>query len=681
MKKFNCEATKAVFLRDKAKKEPLSRYAHEIVLESDYLVKYAKPLRKMVNKAKATLGETGMGMLTGIFAKQMPVPVIVGDWFHKQRAELPLIMSQLFINILQDSGEIEVVTLTEHLDPATNDGKSAKIKLVVMFCGNKKVNDVTRGLEFTPGVFKHPEVMGLSIKAKFKDFARNMASMGFTASDVMSIELLVHGHKLSEDYNSHTDDRAAKKARIRGYAKVLQDLVEGKTFYFPLKYDNRGRMYTLFNLIGMRPQGKLWETLMIDAAEPRVQNKSAIKHLQHIIYCTRYHKVPTEYAAKHFTADDLQWAVDQDPMAITRDMKDAESLFGEAIMVNKAAECIRLTELGEPCGYLFGKDLTNSGLIFFGASYKSPKVMDAVNLGHSEEVNDAYTIMHKSFNLGHLTRGEFKGMIMPLFNGASIRGLVQKIADAMRAHSAIDIVPNTKGCPVIEEENSHAEAVNASLESEIALITVESIKDKLVEALGVEILNIMAMTKWAAKAVNNYQTKLYFTSMDGFQAFSYAHIKYCPVVVRACSASLKSGYRETELIADMPYHSQNNGMPAYDKGHKAKGCKREVEVKNSGGFANSAHAIDAVLARRIGSFAFDKGDVCLLKHDDYITFPDNFDAITEMSQEFFVEVSEVNPHKKAMVEMHANGTNMPPMPMLHLGEASVNEKAVNFLMP
>lgn len=661
MKYFNVLPTLEVFTQDKEKKLPLSRYAHHLLLETDYLVTYLKPLRKMFNKSKLTMQEVTLSELIGHYAKQMPaVKNIKGDWFAHQLYELPMHMASLFINVLQDSGELEVVTVVEQVNPVTHGGKSAKRKLVITFNGLKPTKDLSKGLESVPGKFHNSEVDGLSLPAKFKDYAKRSASMAFKRSDVATIELLTHGYTLSKDYNSSNPDgmgeaRAAKKERIKGYATKLIDMTdELGTFYLSMKYDTRGRMYTLFNLIGMRPQGKLWETLMIDAATPRVLGGSAIKHLKHIIYCTRYGKVSVARAVSRFTEADLQWAVDQDPMAITRDMKNAEKLFGEAILVNKAAVALKLCIDGKPCGYLFGKDLTNSGLMGFGASFGASKVLSSVNLGGGFDVNDAYTIMHKQFNLSYLSRDEFKDMIMPLFNGARVKGLVQKIIDVMTESGAPD--------------------------NEIALITEEHINTLLVESLGVEILNIGAMTTWATKAVNSYQTRLLYTSMDGFKACSYAHIEHCPVSVVSCSATLKSRFRVTELVADLPYHCQANGMPIYSKDHTAQGCKHPVKVKNSGGFANSAHTIDPVVARRVGNYVMAKDDVCLLKHDDYITFADNFDDIIDIVQAFYEEVREVNPHKKAIEEMHANGVNMPPLPMLHVGTGTV-KKSLNFLMP
>jgi len=44
----------------------------------------------------------------------------------------------------------------------------------------------------------------------------------------------------------------------------------------------------------------------------------------------------------------------------------------------------------------------------------------------------------------------------------------------------------------------------------------------------------------------------------------------------------------------------------------------------------------------------DKGEVCLLKHDDYMVFPDAYDDIIVTVRDFFKESSQTNHYANAL---------------------------------
>ena len=200
------------------------------------------------------------------------------------------------------------------------------------------------------------------------------------------------------------------------------------------------------------------------------------------------------------------------------------------------------------------------------------------------------------------------------------------------------------------------------------------------EAFGPEVENIFAISTWGAEVVNNTRTKLLWTTPDGFKAYHRAHIAYCPLIINAATASVKACYREHQMVSDMPLKQQANGMPLYAKGHVAKGAKHPVVIKKMGLYANLTHGMDASLLREVVDLVVDKGEVCLLKHDDYMTFPDCHDEIVEVGQAFFKKASEVNYYQQALEEIVERGDISEALPTLNIGKGKV-ENSVNFLMP
>jgi hypothetical protein len=638
-------------------------------------------LRKQLEYLESTNKKVLLSDFIGKLAIRMPDSIINGKWDDFQIEEIKRITAALLVNILIDSEEYELVTEVIKLSPEHNSDKPFSTALYLVFSGDIRVKELLKGLEVTPGVCNQTRIGNIKLANKFKELLAKVSSMPFKLSDVATKELLIKGYSLSKDYNSTGKNggevRAAKKVRYRGYADIIVDNIGHKDkFYLPMKYDSRGRMYYEFQLNGMRPQGQLWETLMIDAAEPKLLCKAALGHLQHIIITVRYGKCSVADAVNRFSSEDLKWAKELEPMDVKTPVKSdyylegvsdkeaeesfgnacskAQNEFGEILLVNKAVYAIHCWAEVIPCPYLFGKDLTNSGLMMAGANFKSSKMLKASNLSNSTEVHDSYMDMQEAYGLEHLTRKDMKKICTPMLHGASLNSLVKNVQSAL--------------------------AENGQNEHTTHTIDLDFVKAKNIEAFGQEVNNIFAISAWGAEAVNNYQTKLYWTTVDGFKAFHKAHIKHCPVTIYAATSSTKAGYRRYDLIANMPFKQQANGHSLFDKGTVAKGSNKPIEVSKAGLYANLTHSFDATLIRKVIANVIDKGEVCLLKHDDYMVFPDNYDSIIDTAVEFFKGATEQNMYKLAIDQIAQKATNTPTKPYLFVGEGTV-DTPINFLMP
>jgi hypothetical protein len=660
MKKFNVQPTLEAFIKVRPQMtgksgDLLTLRVHESMLEGKFLQKNANYLRKTLKHLEETSAEVLYSTFIGKLSLRMPAGITKGKWDDFQKEEMKKIGAALLINVLVDSGEYEMVSRSKRVDPVNNNGRSFVTHLFLVFQGVSPTKELMRGLETEPGIYYQKRVGDVSLTGEFKYMLSQVSSMAFKTSDVISRELIMHGYKLSDDYNSTNpggfgEPRALKKDRYGKYADLIMDQITRiPKFYLPMKYDGVGRMYYLFQLVGLRPQGHLWETLFIDAFEPKVLDQSAIDHLKHLIYVTKYGRCSLEQAVAGWSTDDLTWAIDIDAFATT-----TEKEFGEAILVNKAAKAMLLTIEGKPCHYLFGKDLTNSGLMMAGANFKSPKMLKASNLRKLKTVHDSYADMQKVYGLEHLTRKNMKAIATPMMHGAAISTMLKNVQSALRKNGEDEHTVNTVDLQFVNGANH--------------------------EAFGPEVDNIFAISSWGNLAVSNTQTKLYWTSPDGFKACYRSHIKFCPVIINAATAGNKAGYRESKLVFDMPLKQEANGRAIHEKGLVAHGSKQAVQVKKFGLYAGMTHGMDSSLLRKVVKYVIGKGEVCLLKHDDYMTFPDVYDDIIEVGKQFFVECSDINYYQQALNQVAANGSDMPPMPELKVGDGKV-EDTVNFLMP
>jgi hypothetical protein len=289
-----------------------------------------------------------------------------------------------------------------------------------------------------------------------------------------------------------------------------------------------------------------------------------------------------------------------------------------------------------------------------GSSFKSPRMIYSSNLLSLAVVKDSYSDARDEFGLDGLIRKDMKSIITPMLHGASINSLLKNVQLAVAK---------------LDGNTHRANTLN-----------IEFMLTALNKTFGPEMHNIQTITAWGKAAVNNYRTQLLWTTPDGFKAQHIAHIGHCPVRTKVATATTAVGFREVVVVRDMPASYTAKGLPYVTRDFKAPADSKDPVYKDNGYYANITHSVDATLAREVANSIMDKGEVCLLKHDDYIMFADGFDDAIVIVQNFFKKCNDVNFYQKALEDSYIVGSDMPVLPELVIGEGKV-EESVNMLMP
>jgi hypothetical protein len=429
----------------------------------------------------------------------------------------------------------------------------------------------------------------------------------------------------------------------------------------PMYPDGRGRQcYRASRLYGLRPGGKLAETQFLDRAFGKVLTESAADHIKHIIYTLRHGKYSVKHALRHWSVEDLAWAWNQDPMCVlvpdveysesTRQVyRKAEAAFGEALLALKCAKALEQYDRGEPCHYLFGKDLTNSGLIMAANCFKSPEMLQGANMMGKQRVADSHMQFGVAHGIEHLSRGEIKDIHTPLLHGSSVFTIVKKL------HEHVDNPED---------------------------FDVENVHQHNVDAYGEEVDNIETIADWGRRAVSNQQNVLKWRMPDGFVACHQAMMERTPFSVFAASTRVKGKpYKEYKLVATMPLSLDRKGVPVFGRENVTTASNKGVNVKVRGLFANITHSIDALLLRLVIDHLIDRDEVFLLKHDDYMMSPDCFDGVIAVCQEFFDYLQHNNLYQDALYQI-ADTLRVPrAAPELLVGNGvNKTRQSFNFLM-
>lgn len=526
--------------------------------------------------------------------------------------------------------------------------------ITTIFLGGNATKDLLRGLHFKPGRFYQKKVEDFVLPSAHKKRGKALASIPFTVSDVATAELIQKGYELNKDWDRRTDSNGNKlpehhtnkKERYAMYRDLIVGL-KGEVFYLELKYAASGRMFYKFQLEGMRPQGKHWETLMIDSANEYHLTDEQQLALKHHIYCglNDVRVTPQEVEAK-WDEELLQQATDIDPMTA----KDDEE-FGKFILLNKAAKSLAYAIAGIPTKYIFGWDFTTSGLIVAGTSFRSVEMMKGGNMHTEGTVYDAHTNFNEMLELG-MSRKDAKKVHQPLLHGGTWKGL-------------LDIVHEVK---------------------ESDELTMDELKERLYKAYGSCVENIIDIADWGTEVVNNTQTKVSWTLPDGFRAthkayFQSAHVKIFTV---SCDDKHKSGITSHTIIKDMPvkFDVRNRPITVYTVDSKT-GKYVPATVKIRGLYANITHSLDAYVLRHVADAVMLDSKPIMLKHDDFMVHPSSYETVLLSSQHAFNKLYATNHYQVALKEIASKSVDKDCMyPELLVGNAkNVVDESASFLMP
>jgi len=627
----------------------LTKKVHEYVLQSGFLETHEKQIVKSIEHIASRHDELLIQTFIGKLRNKLP-KLYLGIKLHeydKERARI--LAASLITQVIVDNG---VYPVEKKVESTTVKGNKKFHTREYMKLGGSFTKDLLKGIEDKPGVVYQKEVNGWKLKAVEKSYLRRVASMPFVVSDACSKELLMHGYSLKVDWNKTKDkngrtlpeDPIVRKKRYQVYADTIVDQVAVKpAFYLPMKYCGRSRMYyEAATLDGMRPHGKLWETLMIDSAVEFDLTEEDERVLKHIIYVTLHGRVSVEQANERFTLEDMLTAQAADPL-----MQTCEEAFGETIMLNKAAQALVDFRQGNPSKYMFGYDFTNSGLLMSGVSFRSEKMMKAGNIGGDfEHVIDSHTAFGSAYDLP-LDRKDIKKIHMGLMHGSAM--------------------------------NSIAKAITETLGTEVTVDQVNAYNEK---AYGAPVANIPKLAEWGTIAVGNKQTTLRWTMPDGFSCASRAYLKGVPVMVYSISATHKEGYTSHVVISDMPWIEDKNGFPVFGKEAQVGGITYEVEQKRRGLFANMTHGGDAYMLRCVGDAVMSSGRPMLFKHDDFITPPSALTLVQDTAKDVFNGMFETNLYQRAVDEIVENSPyDLVPLELVMGDGPNTICDSENFLMP
>lgn len=629
--------------------EFLTQQVHAYLLQSGFMETHGKSITKAIKSIADRYDELLVQTFIGKLRNKLP-KLRMGlklSEFDKERARI--IAASLVTQVLEDN---QAYPIDKRVESMTVKGQKKFHTRLYMQLGGSYEKDLLKGIEDKPGVVYQKEVHGWKLKAAEKAFLRRVASVPFEVSEYCNKELLMKGYSLKVDWDKKVDkngrtlpeDPIVRKKRYELYADTIIGQVQTKpAFYLPVKYCGRARVYyEAATLDGIRPHGKLWETLMIDSAVPFDLTCEDERVLKHIIYVILHgDRVSVDKANELFSLEDLLDAECINPMS-----QESESAFGEAILLNKAAQAIMDYKAGKLSKFMFGYDFTNSGLLMSGVSFRSEKMMKAGNIAGEVDVVDSHTAFGDAFDMD-LDRKDVKSVHMGLMHGSTMNSIAKVIT---------------------EVTGNDTDA--------------ESVIDHAVDAYGEAVKNIPNIADWGSKVIGNEQSTLRWTMPDDFSCASRAYLKGVPVLVYSASASHKEGYTSHVVVSDMPWVEDKNGFPMYGKEVDMGGTVYHVEQKKRGLFAGMTHGIDAYMLRHVTDAVLSTGRPMLLKHDDFIVPPSALPVVQMAAQEIFEVMFNTNLYQLAVDEIIENSPYDIPSMELVIGDGpNTIWESENFLMP
>jgi len=659
------------------KMDALNKHVHELVLDGKYLVGKSKKIQRAISSVLVQIdGKMIDKAVLGKLSYKLPRVILQGEWNEADKVIAAKITAGIILQYLIDS---EYVKTHTELNVSTEDGKKVFHRERFIILDNEiEPKELLRGLHTKAGTVmaKGPKVKvgGKQIKftAEQKHLLSQMAEWKFTLSDVASKELVLKYYELGKGYNSvmsgkSNEDPIMMRARYDRYAEAIMGL-KGTEFYFSAWVDARTRLYYDMNLAGFSPQGKLFETLLIDIAEPYMINDDGYRELVHIMMVTLRGRMTMTDAVNMFEADVdsvLNEIYDMDMMSIQFDPKNpkkAQNDLGEMLLLKKLTKAYASYKQGKPCHYIFGKDLTNSGLGVAGCSFKSEKMMVAANYGGIDEVKDSHTEYARGFDM---SRNEIKSLHTGLLHGSTFKAMAEDLLFKIKEDKLSEYI-SQYGIDKGEEK----------FNEDFAYIDGQFIKNNSIESYGAEVLNIDAIATWGGSVINNHDTSLMWNTLDGWKAQSTAYMEKVPVTLYILSTSSDSGFVKWNITCDLPIVMTKKGELVYGK-------EEGVTIKKRGLYANITHGTDAFILRGVIQYALDNNYPSLYKHDDYILPLNAFKAVRGVIKERMLKVFEVNTYERALEQIKTNHSQYVEVPQLLEGEGTAEMiiNSENFLMP
>ncbi len=545
----------------------------------------------------------------------------------------------LIFSIINGLQEAEIVKATEKIDTfISNEGRRVyKTQRLSTFPGlPKEEQDMGFGMHKEPGQVPIKRVKGKNGGKSFKynraekDYLTQNASQELQLVDLTK-EQFYSFCKAEKWYTTKSEnyDQILKNHKIDLYWDLYQSHMDTSLF-LSRRSDARTRMmYNFTNTVfGVHTKGGkyLWQArtpILVHAKGQELQIKCAVTIAK---------------GKRHNTTESMDiWNHERDAILTKLSTWDDKVYFGENIYNQRLAQAIIDTEEGVATKFLPLVDFTNMGLISNACEFRDNKTMIAANISALSEPQDSHMILAHACNVN---RQNSKDIGQGLYHGQSLQAVCNNIEN----------IANVK-------------------------FTVSALSSHLVEELGEGILNISKIAAYTRDMHDNFNTVLYFNTLDGWKAQSIAYVESVDYKIFGLSNKAEKGYITMQVTSDLPLKlsnsKKNNAVYNTRKKTKVKGERKGSLTKNNGGFANIAHSIDAWIERRCNKAAIDAGYVGINIYDNYGYNANAIvDVIIPTAIDCFMQIRRDKPYARAVAQMRdmKKGNKPPMLSGLHYGE-------------
>lgn len=581
-------------------------------------------------------------IVVGKISDRLPTPKVLGEAI----CHLEFIKIQAAYQLIQALTERQLIIAREELDTVIDEesGKTSYRFVTKLTFGNSSALNTTkiyiRGVELQPGVVYQKQVrvkaggravklsaankISLSKMSSFKLRIAPLTSLYF--SDFLRAEQSYINVKLGLVKNL---DIVVADALIKTQVQKLEMLQSLEAFYLPMWVDYRARNYYELKEYGLNPQGGGLAKYIYEAADSYQvsdRQRDAMKYSAVII--VEGNRMPHHQAVELFNSNPEYYlnALHEDVYTTRDSATEKDSIevldYGQMFYNKRLAEAIQ----AETTHFILFEDATNGGVQHGGLGFKSPKMAKAGNIGKYSIIQDA----HQQFgNALGISRDKAKAFNQSILHGQTIEGMAKMLGKS-----------------------------------------VQEAKSMLIEAYGVEALNISAIANWGRQTHDNNNTALFWTTKDGFKVQSISFTESVANKVYAFSTKNKSGYSVVTVTKDMPMIKTIKGEPVYGKTRdKSTGIvdkKAGGDVKQQGTYANITHSIDGVYPRVIGAALLDAGvNAALFIHDNFGCV-DRMDVVRHTYKQELIEEYEHSSYESALKQIVANhtGSKVPELELL-----------------
>ena len=598
-------------------------------------------------------GEEILSKRIGQIHTRMPKYAYIGEFNEYNLAQAYQALALTIFNGLIHVGAIKGGEKDTPWINAKGERKIRTERLVTFEGKESKTRDQYRGVQTEPGAVLSKVVKGklkervCKLNKAMKDSLKANNSLPLQLVEVDKAEFYELANEAIKDSENFVS--AEVKVFIEEAYQVYLGML-GSEIYLSMRYDYRFRQYYDFVNVVFSPHTKGGKYLF-EACTPDLPRKHG-KNLQISSAVTLAtgvrHNIPEGVKA---------WKTNQAELTAKllshQEEKDGEMVnkkIGERIYQRRLVQAIEDTENGIPTNFLLAQDHTNGGLQWFAAEFASEKSSLLGNISSHVHYRDSHQEAADSFKLG---RKEYKDNIS--------QGILHGGASASMAKTLLKITGLS--------------------------YTVDEIDQFLIHTFGDEIVNIQNYNKFATTLYDNWNTSLYFKTMDNFNARSTAYIEHDKHKVYGLDPAKLGKYGSITITCTMPLVLTNTKSEVIyssaDQERKA-GERRNANTKRYGTYANVTHSIDGWSLRTTVAALYAAGFAGVNAHDMYIYQANAYeDVINPQLVKNLKRVRQERPYTNALVQMNNKRVGGPVkgMPEFIYGTATTEEldKATCFL--